>query len=99
MTAMTADYHIIRVGNGKYPRRVGFLSDIGMSGANQFSSAELSQQTLFEATDDQHGLIESIIVIHDGHIITQGQYMFQICHSGYAHIAKRILHPYSMLMV
>ena len=51
MTTMTADNHIFRIRNGEYPCRVGFLSNIGMRGADQFSSAELSQQTLFKATD------------------------------------------------
>ena len=99
MTAMVAENYIVRIGNRENPCRVGFLSDICMCGADQFASAELSQQTLFEAADYQHGLIESIIVIHDGHIITQGETMFQVWLYGYTHFSTHVSHPTTCLMV
>ena len=84
---MVAEDNIVRVGNGENTRRVGFLADVGMRGADQLAGAELGQETLFEATNEQHGFEESIvIIIHDGHIITQGQCKFQVCYIGYAHI-------------
>ena len=52
MTAMAAENHIVRVGNGENSCCIGFLANISMCGADQFSSAELSQQTLFEAADE-----------------------------------------------
>jgi hypothetical protein len=49
-----------------------------MRSANQLACTEFIQQPLFETADEQHGLEESIIVIHDGPIITQGKYMLLI---------------------
>ena len=73
MTAMVAENDIIRIGNRENSGCIGFLANIHMGGADQFASAELGQQTLFKAADEQHGLVESIVVIHDDNIITQGQ--------------------------
>jgi hypothetical protein len=78
MTAMAAENNVPGVRHRKYPSRVGLLTNTCMSCANQFPCAEFSQQMLLKATDDQHGLIESKIVIHDGHIITHGENLFQI---------------------
>jgi hypothetical protein len=48
---MVAENYIIFIGDGKDPRCISFLTDVGMGSTGQFTGREFSQQTFFEAAD------------------------------------------------
>jgi hypothetical protein len=64
VAAVVAEDHIFIVESGKNADRVRLLPDVGMRCADQVSLAELLQQSLFEAPDQEHDRVEAVQAVH-----------------------------------